>query len=159
MRFVSLDSAVFDVRLALLVGLFEDLNDVLITKLVMETDLLGVELHTAAPDTCEGEVLEQVSVNLHDGGLHVETLASKSQNEGVSQVGGETSSLGIDANETKLIPNFVHENVNAQLHMHGHAGVLGIGRKTVDVFNGNRVDFVVDVDALHILAVSLNCVY
>jgi|LakMenEpi03Aug12_release.lakeMendotaPanAssembly.Ray.scaffolds.fasta_scaffold497904_1 hypothetical protein len=78
------------------------------------------------------------------------------KNKWVVEVRLKTFSLGVNSDQTKLIPNFIEQNIDSQLHLARNASVLLVTCKQVNVLNRNSVNLVVDIDALCIFSVALN---
>ena len=95
-------------------------------------------------------------MQLLNGRFHSQTSSARRQNEGFFKIGHLTSSFGIDSNQSELLPDFIEQNVNAKFHLDGHARVLRVCGQPIHIFNGNGVNLVVVVDALHIFDIALD---
>ena len=94
-------------RLRLFTHFLVNLNHILVHQLLVQTTLLRTELAGPTPHHGIAKLGEQVSMDLHDAGLDSEAISAGSQIQGVGEVGSTTLSLGVDAEQGKLIPDFV----------------------------------------------------
>ena len=104
------------------------------------------------------ELIEQITMNLHDGRLDSETMATSCHENWLFKVRCLATSLCINANQAELLPNFVQHDVNTEVHMDRDAAVQGLAHKILDLFNRDSVDLVVNIDALEVLAVALDSI-
>lgn len=56
-------------------------------------------------------------MNLQNTRLDSEPISACSEEQGVRKIGSFSLSLGVDAYETKLVPNFVKQDVQAKFHL------------------------------------------
>ena len=88
--------------------------------------------------------------------LDGETTAALRQDNRFSQVGSLAALLRVNTYHTECLPDLLLENVKPKLHGNRDAAVERLLRYRVDFLNGNDVDLVVDIQALDVLAVSLD---
>ena len=63
------------------------------------------------------KLAQQVSMNLHDGRLDSQSIATCRQEEWFLEVWGLIAALSVDAYECQLLPDFVEKNVDTKLHL------------------------------------------
>jgi len=100
------------------------LNDVLITKHLVDAALLRGVLAAAAPDIGEPEFSKQVFMELPNGRSDSESVSSHGQDQWVLEIWGPFPGLGVHANETQLIPDLVNKQVDAPFFLHRNAAIL-----------------------------------
>ena len=83
-------------------------------------------------------------------------MTSSCQEKRVCEVWCLTSALRVDAHQAKLIPDFIKKDIDAKFHVDRDASVLRVVSNCVNIFDRDGIDLVVDVDALHILAIAFN---
>ena len=114
------------------------------------------ELAALAPHVRRLELIKQLPVNLTDGFLNGDAAPARRQYDGILEIGRLPLLLRVDANHAELLPDFLKEHVQAQLHVHGDAAAEGVLGDGVDLLDGYGVYLVVDVDAFDVFSVSLN---
>ena len=95
-------------------------------------------------------------MNLQNARLDSEPISACCEEQRVRKIGSFSLSLGVDAYEAKLVPNFVKQDVQTEFHLDRNARVLRVLHQIVDIFDRNSVNFVVHIDALHIFTVALD---
>jgi len=132
------------------------LEHVLVCQLVVDAHTLRVELHGAAPHHCVRKLLDEVFVDLHQTALYSSSVSRVKQNNWVGKVRLRAKALGVNAHQAKLLPDFIEQNVDTQVHLHRDAAVLRVLHLLVDVLNRDGVDLIVDIDALDVFSVALD---
>lgn len=98
-------------------GLFEDLNHIFVMQHMGQSNFLGTEFDTTTPDGGIGKLLEQVFMNLQDGGFHIKPISALGQNNWITEIRLTSWSLSVYSDEAKLIPDLIHEDVNSKFHL------------------------------------------
>lgn len=62
-------------------------------------------------------------MDLHDAVVDFEATSAFGEDDGVVKVWSSTSSLGVDTNHTKLLPDFLCENFKTKLHGDRNTGI------------------------------------
>ena len=76
--------------------------------------------------------------------------------QGLGKVGLDTFTLGVDADQVELLPAALDDVLDAQVHLARHDDGVGLARELIEEVERHRVDLVVDVQALDVLAVVLH---
>ena len=63
------------------------------------------------------KLAQQVSMNLHDGRLDSQAIATRRQEEWLLEVWRLIAALGVNAYQSELLPDFVEKNVDTKLHL------------------------------------------
>merc|ERR1712195_283161 len=133
-----------------------NLNYIFIHQLLINSAFHGRELASTAPEVGKAELIEEVSMNLHDSSLDTGAVSTSGEDKGIVEVRHDSLPLGVHSDKTKLVPDFVNENVDTKLFLDGDASDLRVFGEGVYFFNGNGVDLIVGVDALHVFTVAFN---
>lgn len=133
-----------------------NLNYIFIHQLLINSALHGRELASTAPHVGKAELVEEVSMDLHDSSLDTGAVSTSGEDEGVVEVGHDSLPLGVHSDKAKLVPDFVNQNVDTKFLLDGDASDLRVFGEGVNFFNGNGVDLIVGVDALHVFAIAFN---
>jgi len=118
------------------------------------TDSLWHVLCAETPDLGEGKVLNQsfmqftAEVN-HSGVFSVE-------NDWRLVVRDLTLRLGVNSNQTQILPNLGHQFVHVPFVLSGNGDIVGDSVEEVELLDGDGVDLVQHVNARHVNSVSLN---
>lgn len=97
-------------------------------------------------------------MDLHETALDGGTVARIEQNNWVSEIRLSAKSLGVDSHKAKLLPNFVEQNIDSQIHLHRNAAVLRVLHQFVDIFNRDRINLIVNINAPSVFSVALNAI-
>lgn len=95
-------------------------------------------------------------MNLHDCTLYSKPVTSSCENKRLLEIWLLASALCVHAHQAQLVPDLVHQDVDAKLHLHRDTSILWVRRQSVDILNRNGVDLVVDIDALTILSITFD---
>ncbi len=85
-----------------------------------------------------------------NGVAHILNRAVLSHDERFAEVRLDAFALGVDPHESELLPALVHDVADAEVELAGHDGRVGFVGEGVEVFEGDGVDFVVDVEAFDV---------
>jgi len=97
-------------------------------------------------------------VNLEDGAFDRRAVSARSQNQWVREVRARSLSLRVGAHQPQHVPQLLPQNVKPQfVHCRNHC-VVRILRYCVHFFQRDCVDFVVDVEALHVLPIAFDAI-
>ena len=95
-------------------------------------------------------------MDLHDTIINFDSTSTVSKDNRLVETRFFSSSLGVDSNHTKGIPNFFKKDIESQLHGDRNACVKWLLRDVMDLLNRNLINFVVDIEALNIFSVPFN---
>ena len=87
---------------------------------------------------------------------HILDRAILSHDKCFAEVRLDTFALGVDPHESEFLPALVHDVADAEVELAGHDGGVGFVGEGVEVFEGDGVDFVVDVEAFDVGSVLLH---
>lgn len=133
----------------------DDLNDVFVVEKVLETDSLTVVLGTGAPDEGVLELLGELGVELRAKVLDCNAAASVAQNDGFLKVSLLSHLFRVHTHESHGVPDALEEVIHAQVHVARDAHRIWSSAQTVHLFNGQRVNLVVDVQTPYVLSIPL----
>jgi len=135
-----------------------NLNYIFIHQLLIYSTLHGWEFAATSPNVSKSEFIEKVSVNLHDSTLYAGAMSASSENERVSERRHFSLSFSVNSDKSKLFPNFVNQNVDTKLFFNRNTGDLWVFSQRIYFFNRNSINFVVNINAFHILSISFDCI-
>ena len=95
-------------------------------------------------------------MDLHDTIINFDSTSTVSKDNRLAKIRSLSSSLGVDSNHTKSIPNFFKKDIESQLHSDRNACVKWCLRDFMDLLNRNLINFVIDIEALNIFSVPFN---
>ena len=143
--------AVVPVLLLLPVRLRDDLDDVLVEKLVCNPTSLGAMLGTLSPDQGKVKVTQHLGRHILAKGLHRRSLPDLGQNDGLGQVRRLSLSLGVDSRQPQVLPHFLLNQViilrgaDVQPLLHATDDRVRHPGELVDLFDSDGINLVVKV--------------
>lgn len=78
---------------------------------------------------------------------HILNTAIAPDNQRLAEIGIHAPPLRVDAHEAQLVPAALDDVLNAEVELARHHGGVGLAGESVEVLEGDGVDFVVDVEA------------
>ena len=122
-------------------------NNILITHHMRQPNPLRNMPRTGAPNKRILETLLQRPMN---GIAHILNSTLIPHNKRLAEVRLDTFALGVDADQAQFFPAALHDVLDAQVELAGHDAGVGFMGQGVEVFEGDGVDLVVDVEAFDV---------
>lgn len=95
-------------------------------------------------------------MDLHDTVVDGKSSTTLGEDDRLVEVRSLTLLLGVDSHHAQLPPDLLQQNVKTQLHVDRNARIDWISGDVVYLFNGDRINFIVDVDTLDVLSSALD---
>ena len=108
-----------------------DLNDILVPQPMSETDSLRVIFGRPAPNEREVKLIEQILRNTLAGISHCQTMALRGEHNRGREIRLLAALLGVDADESEIVPHPLEHLVEVQLHIDGYDHRVRFSRELI----------------------------
>jgi hypothetical protein len=95
-------------------------------------------------------------MDLHDTIINFCSTSTLCQDNRLTKIWFFSSSLGINSNHTKCIPNFLKKYIETKFHHDRNTGIQRFLRDLIDLFNRNLINFVVNIKTFDIFSIAFN---